>query len=295
MANEPVLLVDPDPAFLRCIQRVFDAADLDLDTASTGEEALIMLTSTPYGVVVSATDLTDMTPQRFFGRVCKLRPDCEAIALVTPHDPELAADLYDHGNLFNHLWKPIDEVSDLTRQVGRAFERRALKRHNAYLLTELRNTREELHLQTDFLVQVERLAALGHGLRDLAEEIAAPIGELEAAVSQLDHALSVSAAASRARLSADDVPLLVDRIRTAAQTCLDRIQSVHAFCDDRSGEAPCARTRGLLQDAMASLRTIAMARGLELPPGDTASPPRATTSPAAAERRGAEHAVYAAA
>ncbi len=264
MANDPVLLVDPDPSFLRCVQRVFDAAGLDLDTASTGEEALIMLTTTPYGVVVAATNLTDMSPQRFFSRVSRLRPDTESVALVATRDTALAIDLYEQGNLFNHLWKPIDEIGDLTRQVGRAFERRALKQHNAYLLTELREAREELHQQADFLVQVEKLAVLGHSVRDLATEIAEPLQEVANAAAYLQTALVKHAPDTAASKRAAHLQHLVSEMRESLASCLERVESVSGFCEDRPVPDSATDLEGVVAESVGLLRHAVEERGIEL-------------------------------
>jgi signal transduction histidine kinase len=192
-----ILLVDDDPVFLKVVCRALEEAEYAVETAATGEEALRMATTTPYAVAVISLELRQGDGASLVRELARAVPQTECILLTA--DPDLLAlvDLYDLGNVYNHHWKPLDEIGNLARDIARALERRALKRQNAYLLTELRDARDELRGQAEFMVQVEKLAALGQMAADLAEELETPMAALARYAGYLRRAIQDETARRR--------------------------------------------------------------------------------------------------
>ena len=181
MTNEAIVIVDRDAAFRLRLQFMLEAGGYDVVTAESASEAQQLLEETPVAVALIGLPLGDEDTRSLVSDLGSASTDPECILLTEQTClPELV-ELYDLGNVYNHHWKPLEEVGDLARDIGRAIERRALKRQNAYLLTELRDARDELRSQAEFLVQVEKLASLGHVCSSVVSEMKWPMTRLKEA------------------------------------------------------------------------------------------------------------------
>lgn len=179
-----VLVVDPDGLFLKVAREVLHRAGMDVSATESGWAAREHLEA-GCAVLVLSCDLQDVPPRALILQAFDANPDMECIALTNMRDDPLVAQLHEEQLLYNHLTKPLEDIRDLARQVGRALERRALRRQKGHLLAELRDARDALRTQTEFFVQVERLALAGQLAADLLPAAAASL-EYEARILRND-------------------------------------------------------------------------------------------------------------
>jgi len=164
MITDTVLLVEDEPVLCRVLAAALRAGGYEVVTASSAAEAMAAALDTEPAVAVLSMELREGDAGTLVRAFSSSSPETEIILLAEPASLDKLVGLYDLRTIYNHRWKPLDEIGDLARDVARAMERRALKRQNSYLLTELRDTRDELRSQAEFMAQVERLAASGQVL-----------------------------------------------------------------------------------------------------------------------------------
>lgn len=179
MTDETVLIVGRDARFLGELQRTL--AGLDACVAITPDASSVEAQEN-YAVLVVELEAPDFEGSELIRRFASSSPFTECI--IASHTPEhpLVEDLCGLGNVYSVHRMEKDASAALCRDVARAMERRALRRHNAYLLIELRDARDDLRNQAEFLAQVERLATLGQMVKDLAADLAPKLGDLEAGI-----------------------------------------------------------------------------------------------------------------
>ncbi len=176
MTTDSVLLIDNDPVFTRVVSQTLQAGGYDVDAVSTAVAAETLLAQGDYGAVVLSIDVRDRDPEVFL-RALAADDRQPIVMLVGTHlDLQEMVRFYDTGCVFNHRRKPLDDLGDLIRDIGRAMEHRLVKRQNGYLLTQLRDARDELRQLSEFMVQVEKAATFGWVANGL-------VGDMEAALA----------------------------------------------------------------------------------------------------------------
>jgi DNA-binding NtrC family response regulator len=158
MTNEAILIIDPDSAFALRLQVILEMGGYDVVTAASAEEARQLLEDTPVAILLIGLPPGDEETRSFVREIADHPSGAECILLAEPAELHGVVELYDLGNIYNHRWKPLQDVGDLARDIGRALERRSLKRQNAYLLAELRDAREELRRQAETISRLEEPA-----------------------------------------------------------------------------------------------------------------------------------------
>lgn len=264
MTTEAILLVDSDPTFLRIVARALETAGYDIETAASGTEAMERAAATPYAVVVTALELRDIPGKDLLRDLAETLPQTECLVLTTDPDLHTLVEIYESGNVFNHLGKPLEEIGELARNIGRALERRALKRQNAYLLTELRDARDQLRNQTEFLVQVERLAALGQMAADLAEDLDAPLAGLAGYAEYLHQVFTGRRAYARSEDQQAQVADYLQEMAVVAGRCRALVIGMSGFATGAPGPMEPTDLHEVLHDTFGLLRHTLEARGIRL-------------------------------
>ena len=159
--TESVLVVEEDAGFNRVLCAVLEAGGYDVTAVANPLEARASAIQNPPAVAIVSMESRQGDPAAFIHALADESPDTQCVLLALPSSLERLVELYDLGTVYNHCWKPLDEIGDLARHVARATERRALKRQNAHLLAELRDTRDDLRSMSEFMIQVEKLASVG--------------------------------------------------------------------------------------------------------------------------------------
>src|SRR5690606_1808641 len=97
MSLPRVLFVDDEANILQSIRRVMRKADLEIDTTTSPEEAVDLVQSNQYAVVVSDQRMPHVTGVELLERVRGLSPDSVRIILTGYADVQASVDAINRG------------------------------------------------------------------------------------------------------------------------------------------------------------------------------------------------------
>jgi len=241
MIDETVLIVGRDARFLK--EARLALAGLEAALAIAPDPANVEA-SARYAVVVMELNEPEFEGAELIRRFGDASPFTECIiASRTPAHP-VVEDLCGLRNVYSVHDSRTSAAAALCRDVARALERRALRRHNAYLLIELRDARDELRDQTEFLAQVERLATVGQMVEDLVVDLAPKLAALRNAIAQIEQACGTCA----------DVPEMARRVTGLTDLAEECRQGCHALADfarGGTGMVEPVALRNVVHDALA--------------------------------------------
>ena len=103
-----ILCVDDEPNVLAGLSRIlFD--DYEVDTATSGKEALAALETNEYAVIISDMRMPEMNGAQFLALAKQRAPDTVRMLLTGQSDIESAISAINDGNIFRFLIKPCPE------------------------------------------------------------------------------------------------------------------------------------------------------------------------------------------
>ena len=102
-----LLLVDDEIGYLEVLSKRFKKRNLDVTTASTGQQAIQLLRRNDYDVAVVDLKMTDMDGIDVLSIFKKMDPDLSVI-ILTGHGSEQAAREGIEKGAFDYLTKPCD-------------------------------------------------------------------------------------------------------------------------------------------------------------------------------------------
>ena len=105
-----VLFVDDDPGILQALQRRLRKEPYQIRTASSGEEALVIMAQARIDLVVSDLNMPGMGGVEFLARVAKEYPQCVRIILTGQPSLNVAMNAINNGEVYRFLTKPYDAV-----------------------------------------------------------------------------------------------------------------------------------------------------------------------------------------
>jgi CheY-like chemotaxis protein len=121
-AEPAVLLLDDNKLDLELLETVLRSEEFEVLTASSVERAFILLASHPVGVVVSDQKMPGMSGVEFLGKLRKLYPNAQRIAITAVHDSETVASAVDEAGVHKFLSKKWD-AERLRAEVREAYQR----------------------------------------------------------------------------------------------------------------------------------------------------------------------------
>jgi response regulator RpfG family c-di-GMP phosphodiesterase len=170
-AEARVLYVDDEPSLCRAFARLFrQDTHLQVATAASPEEALVLLHSEPFDVVISDLRMPGMTGIQLLSTARGIRPEMRRLLVSGYADFDTALDAINEVGVDRLLTKPWD-IAELRGAVHSAADHAFLHRENARMTAELRRRTEEL-------------AAINQSLDRLVEERTTNL--LDGLVSALD-------------------------------------------------------------------------------------------------------------
>lgn len=125
--SKPILLlVDDEPDILHALQRVLRRDGYRILTATSGREALELLSNHPVKVVVSDQRMPEMNGTEFLSRVKELHPATVRIMLTGYSDLKSLTDGINRGAIWKYLEKPWEEraLRETLREAFRVAENR---------------------------------------------------------------------------------------------------------------------------------------------------------------------------
>lgn len=264
MLPNSILLVDHDPTFLRVIERYLLAAGYVVETANSREEALARVAANAPTVAVVDLQLPGEEGYNLIRHLASRYPQVECIVLTEDVDLFALIELYDLGNVFNHHRKPLDELSDLSRDLSRALERAELKTRNAHLLSELREAREELRRQGEMLMRVGSVATLGQIAADVTKDLQAPLRSLSNYAEYLCGKLIGERVDVWTSAQQRQIAEYVRGMERTARECLAQVGLIRRFVIAEN--TPMERTdlHQVVHDTFSLLRHTLEARGIQL-------------------------------
>lgn len=264
MTTDGILLVDGDPTLLRVLQRAMEVAGYDVATAESGKAALKMAKSGSYAVAVIATELPDKPGLEVVHELASTSPQTEVIALTTDAGLTELAELYDAGNVYNHREKPLDDIANLARDIARALERRALRRHNTYLMSELRDARDEIRSQAGFFIQVERMAALGQLASGHLDELDRPLSILNDFAARLHDVFDAENGVSLTPEQQEEIAEFASSVEQAAKQCHSVIDGIRTFAQGIPGPIEATDLNSVVKETLGLLRYTLESNGIHL-------------------------------
>ncbi len=123
MNSKRVLIVDDEPIVRESIRDWLKAADYQVETAESGEEALKILENNDFGVIILDVRLPGKTGIKILREVKIVKPDIKSIIITAYPSSELADEARELGAI-DYLIKPI-APDDLERLVQEALQKYA--------------------------------------------------------------------------------------------------------------------------------------------------------------------------
>lgn len=105
-----ILFVDDEPQMLTALSRVFRGKQFDVHTANSGQEALDILATTEFDVIVSDMRMPEMDGATFLSQSIALTPLSRRILLTGYSDQESTIRAINDGQVHQYLSKPWDNL-----------------------------------------------------------------------------------------------------------------------------------------------------------------------------------------
>ena len=179
-----LLVVDDDPKIVTALADMFRYG-YRVFTASSGDEALVILRKEDISVIVADQKMPEMTGSEFFAKARLIKPDAARILLTGVSDINVVVEAVNEGNIFFYLEKPWNatELNTVVAKAAAAAEYASLLSENGRLTDDLRQINVELE---------ERVI-------DRTLKLAQRALELQSANSQLTEAKEAAVAANLAK------------------------------------------------------------------------------------------------
>ncbi len=138
--NNNLLIVDDEKNIIDSLARLLHKEEYVIHTANSGKEALEMMKTTDFGVIISDLMMPEMDGLAFFENVQKKNSDVVEILLTGQATLDKTIEAINRLQLFSYLTKPW-VVEELKYTIQRAFEHHNLAVENKRLqkLTEKQN------------------------------------------------------------------------------------------------------------------------------------------------------------
>lgn len=172
-ADRPKLLtVDDEINILKSLKRTLRRCDIDVTIANSGKEALEIMETQQFDVIMSDMRMPEMTGAEFLAEACKRQPESKRILLTGYSDIQSTVDAINNGGVSTYLTKPWDDAH-LINVIEDAVRVKQLLSQNASLEETTKRQNEELK-------------SLNSGLE---EKVAERTKEIEQASSMLEKAM----------------------------------------------------------------------------------------------------------
>ena len=143
-----LLLVDDEPNILSALKRLLRRDGYKIVTAESGAEALEILKTQEFGVIVSDQRMPQMTGSEFLSQVKELYPHTLRIMLSGYTDLDSVTEAINKGAIYRFLTKPWQD--DLLREnIQKAFNTHELSEENRRLSDELSEINEVLESRVE--------------------------------------------------------------------------------------------------------------------------------------------------
>ncbi|MBW2493405.1 MAG: response regulator, partial [Deltaproteobacteria bacterium] len=182
-----VLFVDDEPNILKSVQRLLRQEEMNVLFASTGEEALEILSQTPAQVVVTDQRMPEMSGVDLLSAVRERHPEIIRMMLTGFTEIKVAVEAINRGEIYRLITKPWND-DELRATIRQAFEQADLKDEIKRLnrVTREQNFRlQDMNRNLEEKVR-ERTKQLASKHRELRTAYVQTVGALAEAVDAKD-------------------------------------------------------------------------------------------------------------
>jgi DNA-binding NtrC family response regulator len=172
-----ILIVDDEPNVIVALQRTLFDEPYDIRSATSGEEALNILTTFRAKLVISDERMPGMDGAEFFSILKVRHPEAVRIMLTGHASIDAAIKAVNSGEVYRFFVKPWNDM-ELTMAIRSAIEKYDLEAENRRLLGMIRNQAVELKVMERRYAGITRLEKDKYGnllLPDFSEEEVAEI------------------------------------------------------------------------------------------------------------------------
>ncbi len=162
MAASRVLIVDDDLSVLGVVAEVLEDDGYDVATASSGEEAITLLSNDSFALVMSDIRLPGINGVAVLENVKKVSPRTNVIMITSHASLETSIDAIKHG-AYDYLLKPFEDLSLISNAAKRAIDAYKLDVERSLLIHSLKLSNKELARVNEVLHGL----AIRDGLTDL--------------------------------------------------------------------------------------------------------------------------------
>lgn len=167
MSRKKILYVDDEKENLSTLKRVL-RGHYDVETASSGGDALGMLDDEVFSVIVADQRMPKMTGVEFLKKASKENPDHLGIILTAYSDMDALVDAVNAGVVYRYLTKPYRQEV-LKQAIDQAFERIELLAENKRLVEELKQANQFLKTEINGQFDFSILAGATKGLEEVTK------------------------------------------------------------------------------------------------------------------------------
>ncbi len=114
VGNRRVLIVDNEPANLNLLQEILANESCQISTATSGAEALKILSQHPVALVILDQDMPGMTGLETLKAIKKLYPDCDVMFVSAHTNPSMVSQALEHG-ADDYIRKPFSIIELISR------------------------------------------------------------------------------------------------------------------------------------------------------------------------------------
>lgn len=264
MTGETVLVVDSDRELLKRLKRVLSAVEYEVETAVTVEQGLTRAVESPIALAIIGAGRDAADALMLVRKLAAESPQTQCVLLCEDREALDSPAVYETGNVFGLHQKPLTNLSDLGRDIGRAMEIYYLRRQNARLLVELRDARDDLRSQFEFLAQCEKLAALGQMTWDITDDLRSTLNEVEQYAAALRHSIREHTIMAVASSHDHRLSELVDGVARVALDGHALVRSINQFAEGGSAKEGTADLSEVVQSALGLLGHSFSARGIRV-------------------------------
>jgi response regulator RpfG family c-di-GMP phosphodiesterase len=131
-----VLFVDDEPSILRSIKRIIHKTNINMLTATSGQEALALFATHDITMIVSDMKMPNMSGSELLEKVAQLYPETYRVILTGFADLDSIMQAVNQGGIHRYIQKPWDN-QDLLLTIKDGLQFTKLKRENHTLQQKL--------------------------------------------------------------------------------------------------------------------------------------------------------------
>lgn len=142
-AEMNVLVVDDDASILGVVSEVLEDDGYVVSTAATGEEAIELLKSNQFSLVMSDIRLPGINGVQVLEQVKRMSPRTNVIMITSHGSLDTSIDAIKHG-AYDYLLKPFEDLSLISSAAKRAVDAYRLEAERSQLIQSLKLSNREL-------------------------------------------------------------------------------------------------------------------------------------------------------